>query len=863
MSIGQTLRAALPSLARFRGSVGSEQEMSFNRLIFALVFLIYLSAMRQDVDALAFVNLGIWSLFSVLVFLHIRVAEASHQGLRRGLAMVSDMGFLTWFLHIGGAAAAPFFPVYLWVALGNGFRFGRRWLVASMGVFVAGFGWVALTTPYWQGHGYLAAGLLLGPCVLGLYASALIHKLSHARRQAEQANQAKSLFLASVSHDLRTPLHAIIGTGSLLRSTRLDDEQREMTRTIDDAAQTLLSRISGIIEHCRLEAGDLKPRPEQFMLGGLLAEVRRLLSVQARDKGLSLTIQIAPGTPLQIVCDRAYLRDVLLNLVGNAVKFTEAGGVVVAVRDDTRGTGPAMLRFEVVDTGIGIDKAAAARIFEEFVQADASIMNRYGGTGLGLAICRRLVRLMQGEIGVASTPGLGSAFWFTIRARRPDPADAAPDLSRLALTILSAGPAPDPALLGRISDCGAGVEVERIAPDALAGLCGLSVAEAPEHVLVCGRPSRLGWRDLVRADPEAAPDAVLIALAADPGLAGLAPWRRRRLQAVLPLLPGPDALRSALLHASAVLPDLSPPGDGEPGEQPSGPMPGLIGGTPCRILLAEDNAVNRRVVQRLLERSGFVVETACDGEEALDRLEAGGIDVALMDVNMPVMDGVEATRLYRFIALGAPRVPIIGLTADATPETAQRCLTAGMDQVVTKPVGEAQLLRAILACRPATPASPAAGPASLDRPETEMPGLDRTVQQTPVLDPEVLGRLVELGGGAFLAEVAADFEIDAAQGLQALGAALEGGDAAGFRAAAHGLRSSAASVGAIRLAGLAAAAEAMRTDCFATEAPRHLPPLQAAVAEVRGLLTQPIGATPPPDPLSAMGVDRTGRLRPS
>lgn len=819
------LRAILPKLARLRGPVGSEQEMSFNRLVFAIVFLIYLSAMQDRLDWTAHANLAVWSVLSVVIFLHIRIAGTSRQGPRRALAMLSDMGFLTWFLHIGGAFAAPFFPVYLWVALGNGFRFGRRWLVASMGVFVVGFSWVVVTTPYWQGHGYLAAGLVLGPCVLGLYASALIHTLSNARRLAEQANEAKSLFLASVSHDLRTPLHAIIGTGSLLRGTRLDDDQREMTRTIDEAAQTLLSRIGGILDYCRLEAGDPQPRPERFVLPALLAEVRRLLAIQAGEKGLSLTIQVASGTPWAIVCDRAHLRDVLLNLVGNAVKFTAAGTVVITVRAAIEDEDPALLRFEVIDTGIGVAPAVSKRIFEQFVQADGSIMNRYGGTGLGLAICRRLVDLMRGEIGVDSSPGQGSRFWFTILAGRAAGEEDMPDLDRLDVTVLSAGRVPDAGLLDRIRACGPLTGAERVAPEVLAGLCGVAIADLPEHLLVCIARARAPSREAAHAAWQDAPDSVLIALASGPALP---PLQRQRVLTVLPALPDPDALRSALLHARALLPGV----ELAAGEDTKA-LPGVLSSArksaePTRILLAEDNAVNRRVVQRLLERAGFSVETAGDGEEALDRLEAGGIDIALMDVNMPVMDGVEATKLYRFIALDAPRVPIIGLTADATPETARRCLDAGMDKVVTKPVGEAQLLQAILACRDAGAGTPAAQPTPAEPAE----------RHVPVLDPETLRRLAGLGGAEFLAEVAADFDADAVRGLDALGAALEADDATGFRIAAHGLRSSAASVGAVRLAGFASAAEAVRTPGFASDAPRHLALLSAEVREVRRLLAQ-------------------------
>src|SRR4051794_16923877 len=394
--------------------------MSFNRLIFAAVFALYLPTLGAPILAAGLPMLAVWGACALGIFLHIRVSPAVSTP-RRAFALLVDTGFLSAFLHVGGAWAAPFFPVYLWVALGNGFRFGPAWLLAGMAAFVAGFGAVTLTTPYWRALPELAIGLLLGPVILALYAATLIRKLSQARLAAEQASEAKTRFLAGVSHELRTPLNAIIGMGGLLRTTPLDGGQQEMAQTIDMAARGLLGQINGLLDIARIEAGATVMRSESVDLAALLAEIRGLLLAQAREKGLLLRLHATPRTPRRILADSAALRDILLNLGGNAVKFTASGSVTIAA-DAEPGEGDALsLRLEVSDTGIGIGEAAQSRIFERFSQADESIAGRFGGTGLGLALCKGLVELAGGRLGLRSRPGEGSCFHVLLPVRR-DPA---------------------------------------------------------------------------------------------------------------------------------------------------------------------------------------------------------------------------------------------------------------------------------------------------------------------------------------------------------------------------------------------------------------------------------------------------------
>ncbi|MBL6456596.1 response regulator [Belnapia sp. T6] len=810
MSGGQS---APSDLARLRGQVGTEQEMSFNRLVFALVFLLYFCTAGAPIAGEALPNLGWWTLISLGVFLHIRWRPGPNTP-RRSFALLLDMGFLTWFLHIGGEIAAPFFAVYLWVVLGNGVRFGIPWLLAAMAVFFLGFGWVVLTTPFWRGNLHLSVGLLVAPGVLALYAMVLIRKLSQARRLAEQANEAKSQFLTSVSHELRTPLNAIIGMGGLLRDTRLDHEQQEMARTIDTAAKSLLSLINGILDFSRIEAGRATTRPESFALPALLQEVRALLLAQARQKGLRLALHVTARTPVRITSDRSHLRDILLNLAGNAVKFTERGAVTIAVDAEVVRPGCLRLRCEVSDTGIGISAEARARIFQRFTQADETIVNRFGGTGLGLAICKGLVELLDGEIGVESSPGEGSLFWFTAEMPVEPESEVAEALGGLGVLVVSRAGGAAGRLAGRLQAAGAQAAIHAVTEAGMAGLWDPAdgVTAPPLHLLACIPARRLMALAASPPSAEALAELPLIALGdgMPDGLPGLG--LRRQALMLLPADPPAPALIRALSYAGAQVQEA-----GEAMAQPAEAV------TLRRILVADDNRVNRAVMQKILERAGHSVTLVEDGEAALDALETAKFDLVLMDVNMPGLDGIAATKLYRFTALGRPHVPIIGVTADAGPEAARNSREAGMDACLVKPIEPAQLLEAVAAY----------GKQSVPPPPAALPPPVSTTGPTEALDPKVVTALEALGGRDFATGLTRDFLEDAEREMERLRLAVQRGDVQQFRTAAHALRSSAANIGALGIFELSGTAEATSPGDLASGGPRQLALLAVELARVR------------------------------
>ena len=770
----------------------------------------------------------VYQSLSVLLFCHLLYRPGASAA-RRLIGLAIDLGFFSYGMHVGGEAFAPLYPIYLWVIFGNGFRFGIPYLCAGSVYSVVTFGGVIATTPFWQEHLGLAAGLIAGLIFLPLYVSTLIRKLSKAKRQAEVASHAKSVFLASISHEFRTPLNAIVGLSSLLRATSLDAEQAEMSETIGQSGRQLLTLINSVLDFSRAEAGRVPIKIIDFDLVSVLSEVQSMLAVEAQRKGLRLSAHCSVRTPHMLIGDKNHLQDILCNLVSNAVKFTERGHVVIAVDAIANDGDVARIRFEITDTGIGIAQEAQARVFDLFTQADETIIDRYGGTGLGLAIVKQLVELQGGTIGVESVVGKGSTFWFEIPYKVNAPVqNQLKDYSSSAPVLIIGG---DNELHALVKSYVPDVMFAKDADAALPALAKLRIGGARHPIVLIDEKvfDVMGEFGLSRLAGDSLARAPRFVLLTDKPAAGLPTDIIRSRFATTLATP---------LNSHALLVALRIAGDAVSVERPGHSAAEVPATRPLSILVAEDNRTNQKVVAKILERAGHRTTIVENGEAALNALSEHEFDLVLMDVNMPVMNGIETTKLYRFGSLGQKHVPIVALTADATDEGGRRCKEAGMDAWITKPIEPYRLIEIIGTVVQGGSKVPQSRPEAIKAIDHVAAGSRIRVARPPAVDFATLEALKDLGGEQFVDDLAVQFLEDASNIYNKLDTIAASGDVLEFRAQIHSLRSAAANIGARGIYEMCRDWRLIASEDFAIRGEAYLKELQHEFERVRAVLEE-------------------------
>jgi signal transduction histidine kinase/DNA-binding response OmpR family regulator len=624
-------------------------------------------------------------------------------------------------------------------------------------------------------------------------------QLERAQHAAEAATQAKSEFLANMSHEIRTPMNAILGMSYLALQSGLDAKQRNYVEKVHLAAESLLGIINDILDFSKIEAGKLEIEAIPFQLGDVFDQLANLVGMPAEEKGLELLFVLPPELPTALVGDPSRLGQVLLNLVNNGIKFTERGEVTVAVSLVERSDECARLRFEVRDSGIGMSAEACERLFQPFTQADASTSRRFGGTGLGLAICRHLVERLGGEIGVDSEPHRGSRFHFTLpfalqAGGQPgaQPAPNAAELRGARVLIVDDHPAVRELLRTLVASLGLNAEVAAHGEAALAAVASADAADRPfKLVLLDWRmPGMDGVECLARllniASRHAPPTVLMVTAFSREHAERQLQARGLQVAALLPKPVTPSALLDACVTALG-LPATSPGRNEQKLGRLQARQASLAG---ARILLVEDNAINQELACGLLERAGIVVTIAADGREALAALDSAEFDAVLMDCQMPVMDGYEATRALRQRP-ALKDLPVIAMTANAMAGDREKVLAAGMNDHVAKPFRVDDLFATLTHwVRPAS-----APPAALALPRAA--GLDVAAGLAAVDGNEALYRRL-LG---MFSRREADFEAR-------MRAACAQGDLATALRSAHDLKSVAGTLGMPELQQAAAALEA-------------------------------------------------------
>lgn len=735
-------------------------------------------------------------MIAIAIFLNPRPSPA-----RRVAGILLDLTSLSILMFYSGDESVFLFVLYLWVILGNGFRYGTRYLYISLAVGLVGFSTAVSTGAYWQDiqHKPIGFSLILLLVLIPLYSAFLINKLHAAIRAAKLANEAKSRFLANMSHELRTPLNGVIGIADLLGETSLSHQQLDFVNIMRNSANTLLGLIENVLDISKIEAGKINIAQQSFDLHSLINNTIQLQAAMGETKGLHVSHCIDSDINSNLIGDPQHLRQVLINLLGNAIKFTDSGSVKLLIKPVEADTisKQTKVRFEVQDTGIGISPDHIGTIFDNFTQVDTGNAVKYQGTGLGTTISKQLVELMGGEIGVESELGVGTTFWFELAFETDS--EHRLELTDQKVLIFTSTNVAD-SLERSLESWNLEYDAVGSTAQAMTALMNAEQEQVPFTTLVVENSIMSGINPVQYAQmlsqEEKLRNLSLILINPDSSVLDDDELNQYYTSSIKDVS-NKRTLFNALhaVEASNHVNDNVVRLNDFYHSQANNDIQ-------LKILVAEDNLVNQKVLEGMLTKLGHELLLARTGEQAMDMITQhhDAIDLMILDMNMPEYSGVEILQAISFIETSR-KIPSIMLTADATPEARQRSEEAGADVFLTKPVNSKALLTEIAKITKLSPENLAAKVLP-----KQYPTADGLINYQLFQELEALG-----GSKGFMDSLIESFVEDGQKHLQIINSAVND-DYYQYRESLHALKGSATEIGAQELALLCRKAEHMKPE---------------------------------------------------